>query len=64
MKSFSTAKAKILHEGFKWPNEIKVVPKDVFGSKSIEVPDGFLPPGKSDGDVFILDYENEKWTPH
>ena len=41
---------------FEWPNDIKVIPGDVFGDKSrtIVVPDGFLVPGKSNGGVYII----------
>ena len=39
---------------FKWPNNIEVVPYDVFGERAIQVPDGFLVPGKKDGNVFII----------
>ena len=39
---------------FKWPNNIEVVPYDVFGERAIQVPDGFLVPGKKDGNIFII----------
>ena len=65
-KTFSTAQAQILADNYKWPNSISTVPQDVFGSgiKAIVVPDGFLPPGKGDGNVFVLVDENGKWFNH
>ena len=39
---------------FEWPNDIMVVPQDVFGERAIVVPDGFLVPGKSNGGVYIV----------
>ena len=39
---------------FKWPNNIEVVPYDVFGERAIQVPDGFLVPGKKDGNIYII----------
>ena len=39
---------------FEWPNNIEVVPHDVFGERAIVVPDGFLVPGKSNGGVYIV----------
>jgi len=39
---------------FEWPNNIEVVPQDVFGERAIVVPDGFLVPGKSNGGVYIV----------
>jgi len=63
---FSTAKAQMVSDAYKWPNSIEVVPKDVFGNgiEAIVVPDGFLPPGKGDGNVFILVNEAGKWVNH
>ena len=39
---------------FAWPNNVQVVPQDVFNQRAIVVPDGFLVPGKSDGGVYIV----------
>ena len=39
---------------FTWPNDIRVIPKDVFGFNAIVVPDGFLVPGHSDGGVYVV----------
>lgn len=39
---------------FEWPNDVQVVPHDVFGQRAIVVPDGFLVPGKSDGNIYIV----------
>jgi hypothetical protein len=49
-------RANIIADQFKWPNDISVVPSDVFGSSinAISVPDGFLPPGKGDGGIYII----------
>jgi hypothetical protein len=54
--SFAQAKAHVLANTFKWPNEVRPVPQDVFGSgvNAIVVPDGFLPPGKTEGNVFVI----------
>ena len=65
-RSFENAKTELLYDGFKWPNNIRVVPSNVFndGINHIEVPDGFLPPGKSNGNIFIMSFEHEKWVSH
>ena len=39
---------------FEWPNDISVVPYDVFKERAIVVPDGFLVPGKKNGGVYIV----------
>jgi len=39
---------------FEWPNNINVVPHEVFNERAIVVPDGFLVPGKKDGGVYIV----------
>ena len=54
-KNFGTVQAQILSDTYKWPNSIQTIPQDVFGSgiKAIVVPDGFLPPGKGDGNIFV-----------
>ena len=45
----------MLSSAFKWPNSVAVVPSDVFpGKDAIVVPDGFLPPGKTDGNIYVL----------
>lgn len=40
---------------FEWPNNIQVVPEDVFdGERVIIVPDGFLVPGKKNGGIYAV----------
>lgn len=39
---------------FSWPNNVKVVPEDVFGERVIVVPDGFLVPLKSNGGIYAV----------
>ena len=39
---------------FTWPNNSEVVPYDVFSERAIHVPDGFLVPGKKNGNIFII----------
>jgi len=39
---------------FEWPNNVQVIPKEVFGYRAIMVPDGFLVPGKSNGGLYII----------
>lgn len=55
-KNFSGLKTQVLYDQFKWPNSISVVPQDVFGQgvDAIVVPDGFLPPGKTEGNIYVL----------
>ena len=54
-RNFSSApQAKALYSNFKWPNSVSVVPQDVFGVNAIVVPDGFLPPGKTEGNVYVM----------
>ena len=38
---------------FLWPNFAKVVPESVFNQRVIVVPDGFLPPGKNNGGIYL-----------
>lgn len=47
---------------FQWPNDVKVVPHDVFGQNAIVVPDGFLVPGKSDGGIYIVTMDSADVT--
>ena len=39
---------------FTWPNLAKPVPQDVFNQRVIVVPDGFIPPGKTNGGVYLV----------
>jgi hypothetical protein len=53
---FSDLKSKVLSSAFKWPNSISAIPQDVFpGVNAIVVPDGFLPPGKTNGNIYVLE---------
>ena len=47
---------------FQWPNNISVVPHDVFGERAIHVPDGFLVPGKKDGGIYIVRMDADNLT--
>jgi len=47
---------------FEWPNNIQVVPQDVFGERAIVVPDGFLVPGKKDGGIYIVRMDENELT--
>ena len=47
---------------FKWPNDISVVPHDVFKERAIVVPDGFLVPGKKDGGIYIVRMDPDNLT--
>ena len=50
------------HTKFTWPNNVAAVPEDVFGNRSIVVPDGFLVPGHSNGGVYIVEMDAEDLT--
>lgn len=39
---------------FKWPNDVKIIPFDVFEERAIVVPDGFLVPGHKNGGVYVI----------
>jgi len=55
--SIENLKALQLKQGkFLWPNEVRVIPEDVFGSnvRAIVVPDGFLVPFHSNGGIYVL----------
>ena len=39
---------------FEWPNDINVVPFDVFDERAILVPDGFLVPGHTNGGMYVV----------
>ena len=47
---------KLKVDSFEWPNDVAVIPSDVFGdgSNAIVVPDGFLVPGKSNGGIYVI----------
>ena len=45
---------KLDTSSFEWPNNIEVVPQDVFGERAILVPDGFLVPGHKNGGLHIV----------
>lgn len=48
--------ASELADVFTWPNNIDVVPPEVFGEgvNAIAVPDGFLVPFHSNGEIYII----------
>jgi len=48
--------------GFEWPNDVQVIPHDVFNNRSIIVPDGFLVPGHSNGGLYIITMDDEDIT--
>ena len=39
---------------FEWPNDVMVVPDGIFDERAIVVPDGFIPPGKNNGNIYIV----------
>lgn len=45
---------KLSTPSFLWPNDAITVPMDVFGERVIVVPDGFIPPGKTNGGVYLV----------
>ena len=48
---------------FKWPNDAKVIPADVFdGQRAIVVPDGFLVPGHKNGGVYVISMDDSDIT--
>ena len=47
---------------FQWPNNAQVVPQEVFGSRAIVVPDGFLVPGHKDGGVYVIQMDDTDVT--
>jgi len=53
---------KLHTPGFEWPNDVQVVPEDVFDFRAIVVPDGFLVPGHSNGGVYIIKMDDEDIT--
>lgn len=50
----SLKSVKLNTPSFEWPNNIEVIPHDVFGERAIVVPDGFLVPTKKQGGVYIV----------
>ena len=50
----SLTATKLDTPSFEWPNDVKVIPGDVFGERAIVVPDGFLVPGKSNGNIYAI----------
>lgn len=59
-KKFDNLQAKVLSSNFRWPNSVDIVSQDVFGTDEtyIVVPDGFLPPGKTEGDIYVMGLKN------
>jgi hypothetical protein len=55
-KSFDNVNIQTLADSFTWPNKVQAVPKNVFGDgvNAISVPDGFLPPGHTNGGIYII----------
>lgn len=55
-KKFDTLITHVLSQDFKWPNSVSIVPQDVFGDgvNRVVVPDGFLPPGKTNGNIYLI----------
>ena len=47
---------------FEWPNNIMVIPEDVFSERAILVPDGFLVPGKTNGGIYVVRMDSEDLT--
>ena len=47
---------------FQWPNNVEVIPWDVFGERAIVVPDGFLVPGHKNGAVYVVRMDSEDLT--
>uniref|UniRef100_A0A0G4HYC0 Uncharacterized protein n=1 Tax=Chromera velia CCMP2878 TaxID=1169474 RepID=A0A0G4HYC0_9ALVE len=52
--SISEIEMKKVTGGFKWPNAVRTVPEDFFGSKAFLVPDGFLVPLHKSGGLFLV----------
>jgi len=55
-KDFKSIKSEEIASGFAWPNEVAVVPPEVFGPdvNALVVPDGFLVPFHNNGNVFVI----------
>ena len=47
---------------FEWPNNVAVVPMDVFDERAIVVPDGFLVPTKKTGGIYIVRMDSSDIT--
>lgn len=62
VSSMKDTELKTKGTSFKWPNSAEVVPMDVFGSRAIVVPDGFLVPTHSDGGVYVMEMDAEDVT--
>ena len=61
----SSLKSTTLDTGatfFAWPNNAMVIPNDVFGFRSIVVPDGFLVPTHNDGGVYVIQMDDSDLT--
>ena len=56
--------SKLKQGKFQWPNNVQVIPKEVFGDnvRAIVVPDGFLVPGHANGGVYIVIVDNDDIT--
>lgn len=54
--------ARLDTDNFEWPNDVRVVPYDVFKQRAIVVPDGFLVPGHSNGGVYVVTIDDNDIT--
>jgi hypothetical protein len=63
-KKFDNVQAKTISADFTWPNKIETVPQAVFGKgvNAISVPDGFLPPGHTNGGIYIITTDSNDFT--
>ncbi|XP_013394503.1 uncharacterized protein LOC106161970 [Lingula anatina] len=55
LKNSTNVKPDVVTHDTVWPNEISGVPAEVFGKPTLAVPDGFLLPTKTAGDIGIYD---------
>ncbi|CDW89829.1 UNKNOWN [Stylonychia lemnae] len=54
--NFADIHSSVLSDKFTWPNNVDVVPAEVFGQdvNAVVVPDGFLVPFHSNGEIYVI----------
>jgi hypothetical protein len=62
-KAFSTAPISDLSRSIGWPNGVELAPPELLGRDAMVVAGGFLPPGKSTGEVSVISTDPERPFP-
>ncbi|XP_052801531.1 uncharacterized protein LOC128232167 [Mya arenaria] len=59
MDSVAGIKPQTLTTKTTWPNEVAGVPEEIFGKRMVVIPDGFLVPFKTNGEIRLMDISSD-----